>query len=110
MNRYGSLNFLLCCRCLWCIFRGLFFRCLSLSRLVLRHIDRSDITLLLDEQANQLAHSDALGLAWDEYLCQVPILLGLEADGGLVGLDLADEISDFHLVTLFFVPLQDVAL
>jgi hypothetical protein len=25
-------------------------------------------------------------------------------------LDLADEISDFHLVALFFVPLQDVAL
>ena len=110
MNRDGSLYFLLCCSCLWCIFGGILFWRLSLSRLVLRHIDRSDITLLLDEQTNQLAHSDALGLAWDEYLCQVPILLGLEADGGLIGLDLADEISYFHLVALFFVPLQDVAL
>jgi len=54
--------------------------------------------------------SQAAGAFVDVEFAECPLVEGLHFHGGFVRLDFGEDVADFHLVALFFAPLDQRAL
>ena len=80
------------------------------SSTFLKVLELRHIVLAVDNDGNNGAELDVLGSFREEELCDVALLLHLEVDSCLVGLNLSEDIAGLDGVALFLEPLGDVAL